>query len=320
MAGTILTQAEIDKLIGDALSGASLELTTDKGKIKNYDFLNPSKVNKEQLRTISLIFEHYARLINNYISLNLRSSCDIKIVGTEQLNFNEFYNSIGNISIIGTIEARPLKTFMIYMSTELGDIFIDKMLGGSGKPIRRTKDFSEIEITLLNKVFTKFSELLVEPFSNIIELKPEFIKIETSKQFMNFLGKNEQVIILTLEVNINSYTGFIQFCVPYTSIESIMNKLNTNYQYSLNKELTTDSRELIENKINNIKIPITTLLFETNISIKDFRELSVGDVIVSDTYKDDKSPVFIGNILKFNGNPGIFNHHNSVRINQVIKE
>ena len=63
----ILSQAEIDALLSAMSSG---ELDTeqmqqkDEKKVKNYDFSSPTKFSKDHLRTLEIIYEHYARLLD----------------------------------------------------------------------------------------------------------------------------------------------------------------------------------------------------------------------------------------------------------------
>ena len=64
--GDVLSQNEIDNLLA-ALSSGELDASNikDSGErtVKNYDFNRPSKFSKEHLRTLEIIFEHYARLL-----------------------------------------------------------------------------------------------------------------------------------------------------------------------------------------------------------------------------------------------------------------
>lgn len=73
----VLSQEEIDKLL-NALSNGELDdkdIPAGKEKhVKNYDFKRPAKFSKEHLRTLEIIFENYARLLQTNLPVYLRKS------------------------------------------------------------------------------------------------------------------------------------------------------------------------------------------------------------------------------------------------------
>ena len=69
--GEVLSQSEIDNLL-KALSSGELDVdemkNTEEKQVKNYDFARPSKFSKEHLRTLEIIFEHFAEYQSSGIS------------------------------------------------------------------------------------------------------------------------------------------------------------------------------------------------------------------------------------------------------------
>ena len=76
----ILSQAEIDALL-NAMSSGELDADQmqqkDEKKVRNYDFSRPTKFSKEHLRTLEIIFEHYARLISTNLPVYLRKNVQV---------------------------------------------------------------------------------------------------------------------------------------------------------------------------------------------------------------------------------------------------
>ena len=76
----ILTQEEIDKLINSANDPDSLESLKQEEnakKIKVYDFKRPDKFSKDQIRTLYMLHESFARLLNTYMSSHLRTLVNV---------------------------------------------------------------------------------------------------------------------------------------------------------------------------------------------------------------------------------------------------
>ena len=77
----VLSQHEIDALLS-ALSSGEMDAEAlkkeDVGKkIKTYDFKRALRFSKDQIRSLTRIFENYARLITTYFSAQLRTFVQI---------------------------------------------------------------------------------------------------------------------------------------------------------------------------------------------------------------------------------------------------
>ena len=79
----ILFQQEIDELLESLTSGdISAERMKEEGekKVKVYDFFRPNRFSKEQIRTIEMIHENFARLLSTFFSAQLRTAVDVKLL------------------------------------------------------------------------------------------------------------------------------------------------------------------------------------------------------------------------------------------------
>ena len=90
----VLTQSEIDDLL-KALSTGELDVQevvqdTTERRVKTYDFKRPNKFAKDQLRTLEMIHENYARLVSTFLSGYLRSYVTVDWITVEQLTYYEF--------------------------------------------------------------------------------------------------------------------------------------------------------------------------------------------------------------------------------------
>ena len=53
------------------------------------------------------------------------------------------------------------------MAQNLGYVVVDRMLGGKGVPLDKPRDFSEIELLIIERIFNVAVDLLVEPWENV---------------------------------------------------------------------------------------------------------------------------------------------------------
>jgi flagellar motor switch protein FliM len=324
--GEVLSQNEIDNLL-KAMSTGELDVedykeTVGERNIKDYNFARPSKFSKEHLRTLEIIFEHYSRLISTTLPAYLRTAVHVEVINSEAVSYSEFSNALANPVLLGIVNFSPLKgSVLMDFSVNIGYTIIDRMLGGKGKPLEKNRDFSEIERTILEKIFAVCINELREPWHNVIKLEPHLEKLETNSQFAQIISPNEMIALVTLNIKIGKIEGLMNICLPYICIEPIMDKLNTKYWFStMQQKDNEDYKDIIESVISRAKIPIKVLLGKSNISVNDFVNLQKGDIIKLDSKIDKDLEVFVGNINKFTGKPGMYKDTNAVKIISVNRE
>lgn len=323
--GEVLSQNEIDALL-QQLSTGEFDVDQMQGQeekqVKNYDFSRPTKFSKEHLRTLEIIFEHYSRLISTNLPVYLRKNVQVTVASSETVTFSEFSNALSNPVILGIINFTPLNgTIIIDLATNLGYAMIDRMLGGSGIPLDKSRDFSEIELTIIQKVLVMFTQLLREPWKNVIDIAPVLSRLETNPQFAQVIAPNDMIAIVTLNMKIGDVEGFVNICLPFFTLEEVMDKLNTKYWFSTMQENHDEDYEVfIESMIRKVDIPIKAVLGKSTISVSDFLNLQVGDCIRLDSKVDNDMDVYVGNIRKFTALPGASKDSYAVRITSVIRE
>ena len=321
----ILSQSEIDNLLKQ-LSEGDLDVDQiqgeDEKQVKNYDFSRPTKFSKEHLRTLEIIFEHYSRLISTNLPVYLRKNVQVSVASSETVTFSEFSNALSNPSVLGIVNFAPLNgNIIIEIATNLCYTMLDRMLGGSGQPLEKSRDFSDIELTILQKLLVMFTQLMREPWKNVVEISPVLSRLETNPQFAQVIAPSDMIAIVTLNMKIGDVEGMVNICLPFFTLEDLMDKLNTKYWFSTMQENHDEHyEEYIESMIRRVDIPIKAVLGRSTISVNDFLNLQVGDCIRLDSRVDTDMNVYVGNIKKFTALPGTDRDSYAVQITSVIRE
>ncbi len=323
--GEVLSQNEIDNLLA-ALSSGELDAeemhdTSDK-QVKNYDFKRPTKFSKEHLRTLEIIYEHYGRLLSTNLPVYLRKNIQVSVASSETVIFSEFTNALSNPVILGIVNFQPLGgTIIIELAAQLGFAMIDRMLGGTGDPLEKNRDFTEIEMTIIQKMMVVCMQLMREPWKNVTDINPVMERIETNSQFAQVIAPNDMIAIVTLNMKIGEVEGFMNVCLPFFTLENVMDKLNTKYWYANMQERNEeDYEEYIEALIKRVDVPVKAVLGKSEVAVNDFLNLQVGDIIRLDTGVEDDLTVYVGNIKKFTALPGSSKDKYAVRVTSVIRE
>lgn len=323
----VLSQNEIDALLNALNSGEvdvkEIKEETSEKRIKTYDFRNPQKIGKDQLRTLEIIHDNFSRLLQTFLSGYLRAPIKVSLLSVDQYAYSEFSNALRNPSFISIINLEPLSgDSILEISPEIAFTIIDRLLGGDGDNVFAVRTFTEIEITLLKKIVHKIIKLLSQAWENVIELKPNLEKVETNPQFAQIVSQNETIALITLNINIGEIDGMINLCIPYLTLEPIVNKLSTRMWFSSTKKKmdTKDSSSSIINKIKSTKVLLNAVLGTSILTVNEILDLQVGDVIKIDTFDDNLAQIKVGSNLTYLCEPGSLGNKVAVKISKVIKD
>ena len=323
--GDVLSQNEIDNLL-QALSSGELDVEgikeQDEKQVKDYDFARPSKFSKEHLRTLEIIFENYGRLLSTNLPVYLRKNVQVEVMNSEAVTYAEFSNALSNPVLLGIIDFAPLQgNIILEIASNIGYAIVDRMLGGRGESLDKVREFSEIERLILERIFVVCVNLMSEPWKNVVEIQPRLERIETNSQFAQIISPSEMIAIVTINIKIGEVEGLMNLCLPYLTLEDVIDKLNTKYWYSnLKNKDETDYSDTIEYMIQKAKVPVKAVLGNSVLSVNDFAVLQPGDIIRLDRKVEDELDVYVGNIRKFTALPGSSEEKYAVRITSVIRE
>lgn len=320
----ILSQEEIDNLLNAMASGNDVieQAPVNEKKVSIYNFARPSKFGKEQLRTLEIIFDNFARVSSSFLTGYLRTTTTIEVLSSEQLTYGEFNNSLLNPIVLSIIDFSPFKgSIILDLSSNIGYAMLDRILGGTGETINKTRDFTEIEVTLLSRIMENVVNRLEEPWGQVCEVSPRLEKIETNSQFAQIMSPNEMVALVTLSIKVGEVEGLMNFCIPYIVIKPIVGNLNTKHWFSsVDENNDGQYKPFVEKHLEDANVPISVIVGKTNITVDEFVNIQVGDVIPLDSYVTSDFKVKVGELTKFYAKPGINKGKNAIQITSIIRK
>ena len=323
----VLSQDEIDQLL-TAISTGDIESpdvsqAADQRKIKIYDFKRPDKFSKEQIRTVSIMHETFARLTTTALSALLRSLTHVHVASVDQLTYEEFLRSIPNPTTLGIINMDPLKgSAVLEIDSAVTFSIIDRLFGGQGEGTKVTRDLSDIEQTVMEGIIVRILGNLREAWSQVIDLRPRLGQIETNPQFAQIVPPTEMVVLVTLETKIGEVEGMMNFCIPYLTIEPIISKLSAQYMYSsVRSGATTENLNIIKERLSTVAINVLAEVGQMNLTVRDVLSLRPGDVVrLQNVRVGDPMVLKIGNRSKFYCRPGIVGNRVAVQITRKLED
>ena len=327
MAEDVLSQSEIDKLLSalsdGSVSADDMQEKESSKKIKTYDFKRPDKFSKDQIRTLYMLHESFARMFNTYLSTHLRTMVSVEVASVEQLTYQEFVQSLSNPSVISVLAVPPLKgNIILEVNTEIAFAYIDRVFGGEGKVGLKPRVLTEIEEAVMKRFVTTAMNQLKESWSNVAEFFPNLEATESNPQFTQIVPPSDMVVIITIQMKVGDVEGMMNICIPYLVLEPIMPKLTTTFWVasSVSKDDNPSQVDVLQRKIERTKVPFVVEMGTIDITIHEFLTLGFGDVLQLDTKLDDEFKCMVGTRPKYYCRPGTFGKKMAVQITRVMNE
>lgn len=323
----ILSQDEIDALL-TAISTGEVEpeeysAQKEQKKVKIYDFRRPDKFSKDQIRTLQMIHETFARLTTTALSAQLRALVSVHVASVDQLTYEEFVRSIPNPTTLAVINMDPLKgSSVLEIDPSITFTIIDKLFGGTGEATKLSRELTDIELSVMEGIVVRILGNLRESWSNVIDLRPRLGNIETNPQFAQVVPPNDMVVLITLETKVGEVEGMTNLCLPYITIEPIISKLSAQYWFSnIRKGATDENLQVIQSRLERVALDVVSEIGMVDVTMQEVLNLQVGDVIkLPQTKTDSDMTLKIEGRNKFKCRPGLLGNRIAVQVGEKIDE
>ena len=323
----VLTQEEIDAMLSSAQSGGSIAVAEKPVDIKEYDFRSPKKFTKERIKTLDSIFDNYARLLSSYLTGLLRLYCKVTLASIEEQKYFEFNNALPDYVMMGMAELRIQDdevedlNVIVQFSNSLTYIMIDRLLGGAGEYKDTDREFTEIEVSVMENIVKNTLALMKEPWGTFVEVEPVLDAIETNSRVISSAGYDDTMIICVLEIMITETKALITVCMPAIGLDEIMQKYTTRQTRSgrkIDAGREKERRGNIFDGVTHTALDITAVLGEVDLDMLDVLRLQVNDIIPLGKSIESNINLTVGGKRWFDGKMGIFNNKKAVKIENVF--
>lgn len=321
----VLSQSEIDALLS-ALSAGELETDQvqeeEKHKVKVYDFRSPQKFTKDHIRTLELIHDNFARIISNYLTAQVRVNVKVRIETVEQIPYEEFIHSVQNPTIMTMFKMPPLTgTIQFETNPQFSFTIIDILLGGTGEREVSGREFTDIDKKIMRQVTSGMLANLKLAWEDVLDVEPEVEGIETNPAINQTLAPNEPVALITFSVELGKNTSYINLCIPYLSLEKVLDKLVMQYWFKNDEDDSADEAKYkLEVGINPVEVNVSAELGSSQLTVDEFLRLNCGDVIKLNEKCTDSIKVYVEDQECFYAKPGVIGKNMGVELLDIINK
>jgi len=284
-----------------------------------YDFRRPDKFSKDQLRTLQMLHETFARLFSSSLSAYLRVPTHVDLVSVEQVPYEEYMRSLTS-SIINIFSMPPL-TGQAILEMEFNIILsmIDRLLGGPGNMVKNTNALTDIEQALTESIVQRALKELKTAWEGVVQFNPRRESMETQAQFIQIVPSSDIVVSILFEVKIGELRGAMSLCIPYLLLKPITSKLSAQRWFASHvKKRTGLHSQILARQLRTTYVHCICRLGQTQMSVQELMALKVGDTVVLNRKATDEVDFLIGDSIKFRGKPGTSGRKVALYINRVV--
>jgi len=320
----VLSKGEVDALlrgVGEGQIETETDVPEDVSGVVPYDLTSQEKIVRGRLPTLDIINQMFSRLFRNSFSSLMRKSADISTVSTDSLKFGEFLRSLSVPSSLHVFRMEPLRGFgLMVIESRLVFSFVDIFFGGTGTSDINIvgRDFSAIEVRMTKKVVQAALEDWERAWKSVHPVACTYVRSEVNPQFAAIVPPTDVVLVIVFDIEMENSSGTATICIPYSMIESIINKLKANFQ-SEQMEVDQVWINRLRGELMQIEVEMVAELGQAQMTPRDLLGLHEGDVVMLG--KDVSDPLYIniaGN-AKFRGYSGISRGMKAIQITDVLE-
>ncbi|MEO6912656.1 MAG: flagellar motor switch protein FliM [Candidatus Baltobacteraceae bacterium] len=320
-----LSQEEIDALVNQLASPAEPEAL--EAKIKTFDFRFAKRLEKfsnNQLQTLRTLHDNFTRLLNNALSVYLRTRVEATIVSIEQISYGDFIGSIGTPSILSIYSMDPLPgSGIVQVDLNLVFSIIDRLLGGPGWYPQKLRDLTDIERTLMQRFMARMLNSYRESWNYLLTLSLKIEALDSNPQFIPRIIPLDQIVAyVSCELKVGDMTGVMNFCLPYLVLQSIGPQL-TDFQWSptvvAGRGMTEEDIQRLARNVERAEVDVQVELGKTTVSLRDLVALQAGDVVLFDKPTTEPLVARVNESPKFRVFPGVNRERMTVQVASIIE-
>jgi flagellar motor switch protein FliM len=300
---------------------ASAKTVTPPAGIEPHDFRRPRTLAPEQLRALESLHVRFARQSTAALSTMLRANVACKLAATEQVPYAEFAGSRRRPTCFCVLRAAPL-VGLLAADLELGIVFplLDRLLGGGREPgpIDR-RPLTDIEQRLMTRIMNVLLDELGRAWRDHGDVRFAIDAWESDPQASAVALPLDSVVRLTFELSIHGARGTLALCLPISALRPVAAKLGGTPEPSPRSSVDPEQTAAVREHLAGSSLELTVELASTRVRGDELFELSVGDILATETPATSPTIVRVAGVPKFHAYPGASGGNKAVRIEAAIE-
>lgn len=309
----VLSQSEIDALLAAMAAGEMIEEDSNgnsESNIPSTVLADSLKFADKDIEILEYIHKEYAGIISSIMSKNLKIKVSLESI--QEIRYEEFMRSISYNTVLTVFTLNPLEGYLLFETSPSLVVQIADTFCGQDKNRKISlEEFSEKDKNISMQITEDFIKYLQKAWSRVLTVKPEVKNLEIDPDKIKLFTNDERVALVSFSISIGDMNTFFNICIPYSSIEKYLEKLeikNTISEYEL------------DNSLHSTSLNIKVILDNIQLSLGEIMNLQKGTILNTNKRYVNKVSILVEEKHCFNGEVGLINNCKAVKIVDCLEK
>lgn len=259
-------------------------IVTSDIEVRAYDFQRPHQLSNLQLDGIALMSESFMRLASNFLATYLRTPVSMSLTGIDQVVYDQYVDHVKSPAVLvvyGDEGTEVSGNAMVQFDAATALAMIDCGLGGTGGGNFPARELTEIEQTIFRRIMTQLLDLYAQTWRNLVKLQPVVRAIEFNPAFAQIASEGDLVVVQRMHIQMAGHKDQILWVWPFSAIQPLA-VFVTRHGWGRGDDDAQPIRssEQMQGHLERASVRADVILGRTELTLKEFGELKLEDVIV----------------------------------------
>lgn len=287
-----------------------------------FDFRRPSTLPREQVRIVEIVQEALARGFTTALAASLRAVTQVSMGDLEQCTYDEYVRSIPNPALLTMLSlTSPGMPAMLEIPLPVGFAATELLLGGAGGTKQPDRPMTELELTMMRSIIDVLLPEIKTAFEPITSTEPSIIGQESNPQFAQMASPSEMVVVMSLDVVLESAVGVMRLCVPFGDLHPHLESRATGVPAGARAVGSgAPEQARLRQQIASAPVEATATFVPATATSRQIVSLQVGDVLVLPHPTSVPLCVLVDNVELFDATIGRVNRQMALEIYDTAPE
>ena len=313
-SGKVLTQAEIDSLLGhgDGPPGAA-----DGSGMQR--IISAGLVSYERLPMLEIVVDRLVRIMSTSLRNFTSDNVEVGIESIVSLRFGDYLNSIPMPAMLAVFRVGEWDNCgLVVVDSALIYSVVDVLLGGRrGAAAMRIegRPFTTIERHLVERLVRVVLQDVTASFEPLTPATTRFERLEVNPRFAMVSRLSNAAVLVRLRIDMDDRGGRLELLLPYATLEPVRELL---LQQFMGERFGRDSiwETHLAEQLWDTDVELDVVLDEQPMRLSEVMSLRVGDRIVLGATTGSPVRIRCGGVPLFEGRVGRRKDRVAVRIDQ----
>ena len=311
-SGKVLTQAEIDSLLG--FDGGPAGAGDPSGMQR---IISAGLVSYERLPMLEIVVDRLVRIMSTSLRNFTSDNVEVGIDSIASLRFGDYLNSIPLPAMLAVFKVDEWDNYgLLVVDSAMIYSIIDVLLGGRrGTAAMRIegRPYTTIERSLVERLIRLVLHDVTASFEPLTPVTFRFERLEVNPRFATVSRPSNAAVLVKLRIEMDDRGGRLELLLPYATLEPVRELL---LQQFMGERFGRDSiwETHLAEQLLDTEIDLSAVLDEQVMALSDVVALQVGSQIVLQAAPGSAVQLRCGTVPLFEARLGRRKHRVAVRI------